>query len=361
MDPERRMELVTRGTEEVITRDELKTLLETKSRPRAYWGFELSGFLHLGTGLVCGNKIKDFIEAGFDFTIYLADTHSYINRKLGGSWDNIRVACDYFRHSFIALGIDPNKAKYVRASEIMNRFDYWFKAIQVAKSSTISRMRRALTIMGREMTEDDVEAAFLWYPALQVADIFDLDLHVAAGGLDQRKAHMLARDVAGKLGWRAPISVHVPLLPGLTETRQRMEYDEDERISAKISDKMSKSLPESTITIHDSPEQITEKMKKAFCPPKQVEGNPITEIARLILFRDGKISLKIKRPAKYGGTLEMQSYAELEKTYLEGNLHPLDLKQAVGDALIEVLKPVRDYFNKNPEPVEAMKRIVITR
>jgi tyrosyl-tRNA synthetase len=243
----------------------------------------------------------------------------------------------------------------------MNRFDYWFKALQVAKSATINRMRRALPIMGREMTGEDIEAAFLWYPALQAADIFDLDLHVAAAGLDQRKAHMLARDVAGKLGWRPPISVHTPLLPGLAETKQRMEYDEDKRISNKISGKMSKSVPESTITIHDSPEEITEKIKKAFCPAKQVEGNPVTEIARLVLFRDDAKPLKIKRPAKYGGPLEVQSYSELEKTYLEGSLHPLDLKQAVGDALIDLLRPVREYFAKNPEPLEAMKKIAITR
>jgi tyrosyl-tRNA synthetase len=361
MDAERRMELVTRGTEEVITRSELKALLETKSRPKGYWGFELSGFLHLGTGLICGNKIKDFVEAGFDFTILLADTHSFINKKLGGKWENISVASDYFKHSFIALGIDPAKVRFERASDRMNRFEYWFKALQVAKSATINRMRRALPIMGREMTGEDVEAAFLWYPALQAADIFDLDLDVAAAGLDQRKAHMLARDVAGKLGWRTPISVHTPLLPGLTETRQRMEYDEDKSISDKISGKMSKSVPESTITIHDSPEEIKEKIKKAFCPAKQVDGNPITEIARLVLFREANRSLKIKRPAKYGGPIEVQSYSELQKTYLEGNLHPLDLKQAVGDNLIDLLKPVGEYFAKNPEPLEAMKRITITR
>jgi tyrosyl-tRNA synthetase len=355
------MELVSRGTEEIITKDELKTLLETKSKPKAYWGFELSGFLHLGTGLVCGNKIKDFVEAGFDFTILLADTHSFINRKLGGKWENISVAAEYFRHSFIALGIEPSKVRYLRASEMMNRFDYWFKALQVAKSSTINRMRRALPIMGREMTGEDVEAAFLWYPALQAADIFDLDLNVAASGLDQRKAHMLARDVAGKLGWRSPICVHIPLLPGLMEAKQRMEYDEDEHIALKISGKMSKSVPQSTITIHDSLEEIKEKLKGAFCPAKIVEGNPITEIVRLILFREQKTILKINRSQKYGGPIELQNYAELEKMYLEGKLHPLDLKQAVADALIDILKPVRDYFSKNPEPLEAMKKVAITR
>jgi tyrosyl-tRNA synthetase len=361
MDPAHRIELVTRGAEEVITRDELKTLLETKSRPKGYWGFELSGFLHLGTGLVCGNKIKDFLEAGFDFTILLADTHSFINKKLGGKWENISVAAEYFKHSFIALGIDPNRVRYLRASEMMNRFDYWFKALQVAKSSTINRMRRALPIMGREMTGEDVEAAFLWYPALQAADIFDLDLNVAASGLDQRKAHMLARDVAGKLGWRSPICVHTPLLPGLLETKQKMEYDEDEHIAAKISGKMSKSIPQSTITIHDSPEEIREKLKGAFCPAKILEGNPITEIVRLIIFKDKETTLKVNRPQKYGGPIELHNYAELEKMYSEGTLHPLDLKQAVGDVLIDLLKPVRDYFSRNPKPLEDMKRVAITR
>jgi tyrosyl-tRNA synthetase len=355
------MELVTRGTEEIITKEELKTLLETKSKPKAYWGFELSGFLHLGTGLVCGNKIKDFVEAGFDFTILLADTHSFINKKLGGNWENISVAAEYFRQSFIALGIDTNKVRYLRASEMMNRFDYWFKALQVAKSSTVNRMRRALPIMGREMTGEDVEAAFLWYPALQAADIFDLDLHVAASGLDQRKAHMLARDVAGKLGWRPPICVHTPLLPGLMESKQRMEYDEDERIATKISGKMSKSVAQSAITIHDSPEEIQEKLKGAFCPAKIVEGNPITEMARLVIFRDKNTRLKVNRSQKYGGPIELQDYPDLEKMYKEGKLHPLDLKQAVADALIDILRPVREYFSKNPEPLEAMKKVAVTR
>jgi tyrosyl-tRNA synthetase len=43
LDLEQRIELVTRNTEEVITPQEIHTLLETKTKPRAYWGFECSG------------------------------------------------------------------------------------------------------------------------------------------------------------------------------------------------------------------------------------------------------------------------------------------------------------------------------
>lgn len=43
MDLERRISLVMRGAEEVITPKELRALLEVEARPKAYWGFESSG------------------------------------------------------------------------------------------------------------------------------------------------------------------------------------------------------------------------------------------------------------------------------------------------------------------------------
>ncbi len=43
MDLEERLDLACRGTVEVIQRPELRELLATKQKPRAYWGFECSG------------------------------------------------------------------------------------------------------------------------------------------------------------------------------------------------------------------------------------------------------------------------------------------------------------------------------
>ena len=43
MDLEERINLVTRNAEEVVTPEELRVLLETTTKPRAYWGFESSG------------------------------------------------------------------------------------------------------------------------------------------------------------------------------------------------------------------------------------------------------------------------------------------------------------------------------
>lgn len=63
--------------------------------------------------------------------------------------------------------------------------------------------------MGREMDSRNLEAASTFYPCMQVADIFELQLDVASAGMDQRKAHVLARDVAEKLRWRKPTYLRV--------------------------------------------------------------------------------------------------------------------------------------------------------
>src|SRR5215469_11711950 len=98
MDAKERMELAMRGTVEVIQSSELEQLLREKEKPRTYWGFECSGMMHIGQGLVCGNKIRDLIDAGFHFTIFLADYHSMINNKYGGDLGKIRKTGEYFEH-----------------------------------------------------------------------------------------------------------------------------------------------------------------------------------------------------------------------------------------------------------------------
>lgn len=362
MDLETRLNLVCRGTEEIITREELRTTLETKSRPRAYWGFEASGMMHIGMGLVCGKKIMDMVEAGFDYTIFLADWHSWINNKLGGNLENIRICGEYFKQCFTAIGIPSEKVTYLWASDLAAKREYWEKVVRVGKSVNVSRVWRALPIMGRGMDTKDLEAASTFYPCMQVSDIFELQLDVACAGMDQRKAHVLARDVAEKWGRQKPISLHTPLIAGLTGSNRMdtTQYDENSELSSQISSKMSKSVPESSVLIHDEPEAISNKMRGAYCPPKEIEGNPVLEIAKYIAFPWAG-SLQITRPSKYGGNVNFTNYEGMEKEYASGNIHPLDLKNAVGETLVRILEPVRAEFKKHPELLRQMEHMQVTR
>ena len=338
-----RLELLTSNVEEIVTIEELKTVLE-KPRPKAYIGFEPSGSVHLGWK-ICTNKIKDFLECGFDFTVLLADWHAYINDKLGGDIEKIKLCGKYMEDCFAAMGVNKDQVKFVYASDYVGDSKYWELVLRTSKATSVARVKRAMDIMGRDAEEGEKDLSKLFYPAMQVSDIFYLDLDVAYGGTDQRHAHMLARDVSKKLGRKPPVAIHTPLLTGL-QAGGRMD---------PIEAKMSKSKPDSMISIHDDPASVKKKISKAFCPEKQIEGNPVLEMCKYVVFPELKDeSFLIERPEKFGGNLEFTTYEELENAFVNG-LHPLDLKNGTVSYINKILAPIHEYFEKHPENHNKMR------
>ncbi len=346
---EERIKLITRNAEEIISEQELRNLLQEDRQFKTYIGFEPSGLVHIGWKIVA-DKINDLINAGFEMTIFLADWHAFINDKYGGNIDYIRTCGEYMKDCFKALGVQMDKTKFVYASELVNNSSYWEKVLRIAKNASLARIRRSMTIMGRKDDEADADSSKFIYPSMQAADIFELGVDIAYGGLDQRKAHMLARDVADKLGWNKPIALHTPLVPSLTST-DRMDMTDV---------KMSKSDPDSCIYIHDTPEDIKHKLRKAYCPEGIVEGNPVIDLCKYIIFSHQSTFI-IKRPDKFGGDLTLTGERDLKDTFQDRLLHPLDLKMAVAEYIIELLKPVREYFEAHPGNYEAVKNLEITR
>lgn len=354
MDIEKRLELITAPpAEEIITQEDLVELLKTNSAPVAYDGFEPSGLLHIASGLMRAAKIQDMTEAGVKFTLLVADWHGYINNKMGGDLEKIQKVGKYFVHGWQACGVDPKKIEIRWASEAVKDPEYWKLVLAVARHTTLKRMQRCLTIMGRQEGELK-ETIALFYPAMQVADIFYLDVDICQLGLDQRRANMLAREIAPALGKKKPVAVHHHMLAGLAgPAAMGAEFDEEKAISSQIENKMSKSKPSGSIYIHDTPEIVRKKINAAYCPEKMVEGNPLLEISKYILFKKLK-ELKIERPAKFGGPVAFASYGELEEAYRQG-LHPLDLKNGVAEGLVQLLEPVNRYFSGNREAAELLE------
>lgn len=357
-------------TEEVLTEEDLKKLLENGEKLKHYIGFEISGRIHLGTGIGCMQKLVDMQKAGVNCSVFLADYHAWINNKLGGDWNNIQKAVEYYRESFKAcikaLGGDPGKVDYILGSELYhNNDDYWKTVIDVSKNISIGRIMRSITIMGRK-EKDLTSFAQLLYPPMQVADIFIQGLNIAHAGLDQRKAHVVAREVAPKLVIKPlknnmkPIAIHHHLWLGLQKPPQWPIPKEVNKQELWTSMKMSKSKPKTAIFLNDTPEEIKEKIKGAFCPEKEVEFNPIIDWAKNIVFYKNK-PLEIKRPDKFGGDLTIKNYKELEKVYKSGKLHPMDLKNAIAEFLIEFLKPVHEHFKNKQHLIEMMKEFTTTR
>ncbi len=365
MNTEEKIKLITRNCQEVLTEDDLKKLIESGTELNHYIGFEISGLIHLGTGLMSMGKIADFLKAGVKCKILLADFHSYLNNKLGGNWENIRIATEgYFKQGLIAslkcFGVDESQVKFITGKELYeNNLVHWETFMEVGKNVTLSRNLRSISIMGKTQGTD-VSMATLFYPPLQVADIFTLKANIAHAGMDQRKAHVIAKDVAKKLTINplknikgeiiSPIAIHQNLIAGITGP--------DKGTNDEESLKMSKSKPNSAIFIHDTPEEIREKIKKAYAPPQVIEFNPLINWVETLVFWGEKTgNFKISRPEKFGGDIVYTEVDQLIEDYKLGKLFPLDLKNGLADWLIEKLEPARKHFEEVKEAKEGLVKM----
>ena len=121
---------------------------------------------------------------------------------------------------------------------------------------------------------------------------------------------------------------------------------------------MSASHKEGKINVSDSPEVIKNKVKKAFCPIGVIENNGVLAFYKNAIFPYlEKISktLLIERKPKFGGELAIENYSHLEKTFLEKEIHPFDLKLNLADYLIQFLKPVRKKIADMPNLIDNCK------
>ena len=345
MDITEKVELIEKSpTEEVVTREELINLFQTNSSPKHYIGLEISGFLHLGSLISTGFKINDFAKAGVKCTVFLADWHTLINDKLGGDWEAISKVSKYYHDAF---KIVCPEAEIVLGSKLYEeKREYWSELVKFTKNMSLARTMRTLTIMGRSENEEKIELAKLLYPPMQAVDIHSLDVDIAHAGMDQRKIHMLVREVFPKMNWKVPVAVHHRLLPGLTKPSN----NNDSQLG-----KMSKSDPNSGIFIHNTDNEIKKKINKAWCEETNIQNNPLLEIARTIIFHEFK-EINIERPEKFGGNISYNKYEQLEKDFFEKKLHPGDLKQTIGNYLIEVISPIREKLNLNEEIQNAIKK-----
>ena len=348
MDSSERVARVVRNTQEVVTREEVRALFETHERIRSYIGFEPSGPFTVAH-LITIRKVLDLAEAGVDVTVFLADWHAWINDKLGGDLGRITAAGRTMQATFAAYGADSARVRFRWAHELTGSSDYWARVVRVAKATTLARTKRAMSIMGRSEDESNLDTSHLFYPAMQAADIFELPVDLAYGGMDQRRAHVLAREVAHHYGWPVPAAIHTPLLSSL-KGGGRMDP-----VEGGSESKMSKSQPGTAIVLPSERSEIDARIAAAFCPAKQLEGNPVVEAVRYIVL-PWEGTLAVERTAKHGGPVEFVDEASFVRAWTEGALHPQDLKAAVATALDRLVAPARRYFADHPEVAPASLR-----
>lgn len=328
--------------EECIQEDELLHLLEKKPFPVCYDGFEPSGRMHIAQGILKAINVNKLTRAGCVFKFWVADWFALMNDKMGGNLKHIRTVGEYMIEVWKAAGMDMSNVEFLWASDEINRRsdEYWSLVLDIARRNKLPRIMRCCTIMGRG-EKDELSAAQIMYPCMQCADIFFLKADICQLGMDQRKVNMLAREYCDDIKRKLkPIILSHHMLMGLKEGQE----------------KMSKSDPNSAIFMEDDAKTVTSKVTKTFCPEGIVEGNPVLDWIKTIVF--GKFdSWTVRRSAEDGGDITYSSYDELEADFVAKTLHPKALKDALAVTLNALLEPVRHHFATNPHAQELLKKV----
>jgi tyrosyl-tRNA synthetase len=329
MTPEEKFRIIKRNTAEIVTDDELKELLKTKKTPAVYLGTAITGRPHVAY-FVWVLKLADFLKAGFKVKLMLADLHGALDQT---PWELLDKRYKYYQeiipNMFEAIGADIKNFEIVKGSDFEKNKDYFYDLLRLSTVTSVHDAKKA----GSEVVKqtDNPRLAGLIYPLMQALDEEYLGVDIQYGGVDQRKIFMFAREYLPKIGYKSRIEVMTPLIPGL------------------IGEKMSASKEESKIDLLDSDEAVKSKLQKAFCPAGIVEANGVLAFLKhvvMVIKQDTNKTFVVKRPEKFGGDKSYLSYDEIEEDFINKKLHPEDLKKAVAEEIISLLKPVKKDLDK---------------
>jgi len=329
MDIEGRFNLIKRNTVEIVTEDEIKTLLKSKKKPAVYLGTAVTGRPHIGY-FVWVLKLSDFLNAGFKVKLLLADLHGALDNT---PWEVLEKRYDYYTTviplMFKGIGTDVKNLEIVKGSDYQMSKEYYLDLLQLTTIATVHDATKAASEVVK--MGDNPKLSGLVYPLMQALDEEYLKVDVQYGGLDQRKIMMFAREHLPKLGYKPRVEVMTPLIPGL------------------VGKKMSASDPKSKIDLLDDEQAVKTKINGAEVVAGIVEGNGLLAFVKHVIMTiksDRKERFIVERPEKYGGNLEFKTYEEIEQAYLTSKLHPLDLKNAVAREINVLLKPMRAESEK---------------
>ncbi|CAJ1019896.1 tRNA synthetases class I (W and Y), putative [Leishmania lindenbergi] len=350
MNADERYELLRSVGEECIQDAELRSLIERKPAIRCYDGFEPSGRMHIAQGIFKAVNVNKCTTAGCEFVFWVADWFALMNDKVGGELEKIRIVGRYLIEVWKAAGMDMDKVVFLWSSEEITNHagTYWRTVLDVGRQNTIARIKKCCTIMGK--TEGTLTAAQVLYPLMQCTDIFFLKADICQLGLDQRKVNMLAREYCDFIGRKLkPVILSHHMLAGLKQGQA----------------KMSKSDPDSAIFMEDTEEDVTRKIRQAYCPRVKQSANIITDDGAPVATDDRNPVLDYFQCVVYArpgavATIDGATYAtyeDLEQAFVSDKVSEVALKSCLIDEVNALLAPVRQHFASNPEAHELLETV----
>ena len=241
------LELLTRGTEEIIPEESFLEQIKSKRKLRVKAGFDpTSPDLHLGHTVLL-NKMKIFQDLGHevifligDFTGLVGDPSGVNETRPVLTQDQLDKNAETYKEQVFKI-LDPKKTEIRFNSEWMNQVDP-SEFIKMLSSYTVARMLERDDFSKRYKSQQPISIHEFLYPILQGFDSVKLEADVELGGTDQKFNLLLGREVQKHYGCNQQSIITVPLLEGLDGVK-----------------KMSKSLG-NYVALEDSPDDMFGKI-----------------------------------------------------------------------------------------------------
>ena len=290
------LELLTRGTEEIIPEESFLEQIKSKRKLRVKAGFDpTSPDLHLGHTVLL-NKMKIFQDLGHevifligDFTGLVGDPSGVNETRPVLTQDQLDKNAETYKELVFKI-LDPIKTEIRFNSEWMNQVDP-SEFIKMLSSYTVARMLERDDFSKRYKSQQPISIHEFLYPILQGFDSVKLEADVELGGTDQKFNLLLGREVQKHYGCNQQSIMTVPLLEGLDGVK-----------------KMSKSLG-NYVALEDSPDDMFGK---------------IMSISDDLMWR-------------YFSLLSFKQMDEIEgyKLSIEGGTNPRDIKFLLAEEIVE--------------------------
>ena len=280
-------------------------------------GIQPSGDLHLGNYLGAVRNWSELADK-FDCYYFMADLHTLTVRQDPKA---LRTRSTAQLAQYIACGLDPEKNTLFLQSHVHEHAELGWILNCYTMFGELSRMTQFKDKCAKNA--DNINGGLFTYPALMAADILLYQADFVPVGEDQKQHCELTRDIAIRFNniYGETFKVPEPYIP---------------KVGARImslgspTSKMSKSDPQGCVFLMDKPEDIARKFKRAVTD---------SDTERCVRY-DPENKPGVANLMSIYASVTGKTFEEIEREF-DGKGYGA-FKPAVGDAVIETLRPIRE-------------------
>lgn len=299
---EQQIELIRRGTLEIVPEDELRAKLKKSQATGKPLKLKLgldptAPDIHIGHSVVL-RKMRQFQDLGHEVTVIIGDFTALIGDPSGRSatrpvltQEEIAVNARSYADQYCMI-LDPAKTSVRFNSEWLGPLTF-ADIIRISSKVTVARMLERDDFETRLAEGRPIGVHEMLYPVAQAYDSVALEADVELGGLDQKFNILQGRDLQREFGQEPQVAIFMPILPGLDGVQ-----------------KMSKSLGNYV--------GVTE-------PPNEMFGK-LMSIPDAVMIQYFTLVTDVP----------MAEVKDIEEGLKAGKLHPMDVKKRLAREIVTI-------------------------